>query len=409
MTFTISFVQLTMLTDAFSSEGPMSENHLSTSARAHYSSIRDRYLEFLRDPDVRSYKENLYTVDVNGSYVVHVLARLGHGRAVLCPVTLPGVGTIRPFGRVLSGLFGDENFFVQPHWRGTESRFFTDLDNPVEGQPLFSLSHIVPQAHRLELFAIMLLYATRSDIDFLGKSHPAEIIGHYLAIEPFCKPVGGVEVFNPADAAHSECRSAIEMMIGSKWACVDGRVLRKADEPFYTIIAPDHEDGLVQITTNVEQSFTDTPFGTFAAHKWQEAMEFANLLVNIGCAKGIRQGCHIELYAPEFVSTRNHATEIAYSAWALSDSYEYKSSESIKKLDEATSAAGGFFPYWSDGTLWIDPHKSWENRVDWENRWRVVGEKLGAVTAERIAACESDVERSRLRRKPIIDFLMRDR
>jgi hypothetical protein len=99
-------------------------------------------------------------------------------------------------------------------------------------------------------------------------------------------------------------------------------------------------------------------------------------------------------------------TEIGYSAWALSGNYERTTDSDIKKLNEDTAEAGGFFPYWSDGTLWVDPYKPWRDLEAWEERWRVVRQNVGKVTNDTLNACKSEEARARLRLKPIIDFLM---
>lgn len=340
----------------------------------------------------------------DGTYTVNVVARIGMNRAVLCPVSLLGPKQLRPFANIKSGLYGDERIFVEPSQGGGEKNFFTDLDLAVEGKPIFSLSHLVDEEERLDLFAVMLLYARASDIEFLGKLHPAEIARYAMPHRAQDKPV--VEAYDPDDKDHRECKREMELHISSKWACFAGRVLSNTSEPFYTVIAPENANGLVEITTNTEQSFMGTPFGTFPANKRERLDVFANLMVEIGCASGVHTGCDIELLAPEFVTPRHHGTEIAYSAWAISGNYERTTDPDIKKLNDDTSEAGGFFPHWSNGTLWVDPYRPWKDRECWEERWRAVDQKVGKVTIESLNSCKSEEARARLRLKPIIDFLM---
>jgi hypothetical protein len=379
--------------------------------QSHLNGIRDYYLDAMRILETSGFSgQPSYRIDEQGRYEFRTIVKStdpNDPSPFECPLALPGRADVIPFATVTDGVFGDEKIYVSREGAGHHRRFYSNLDSPAIGKPLFAFSHTVPVEKRVLLFAAMLLCVRDEDVRSLPRVHPASDMTYTFANIGALGGQSDIADFDPGNKAHANHRRTLETALAEKWACVDGMLLSVTKEPFYAVLAPADPKDPVQITSGVERNHANDVFATFAADRRDAALTFTRLLVELGIGSMPRRGCQIDLHAPATATPRNHGTEIAYAAWALATDHTDARDKpaSLTELNTATEKAGGLFPWWSNGVLWIDPYGEWQGRDEWHDRLRQVSEVLGPVTRDRLTGCRTDHERSRLRLKPILDFL----
>jgi hypothetical protein len=347
------------------------------------------------------------SIDHDGNLTVEVLGWVRFEEGVRMRVRLPGATSLFHFADVKNGLFGDESVFVFKGEGRREKSFFSDLDRPDIGAPLFAFSKSVPPEDVVYLFAAMLRYPRREDMELLKELHPAH---RTLLPRTSDGEEGNVASYDPNIHDHVETKRYVELDLAQDWAFRDGVLLGRTQEPYYTVLAPDKTDGNIVVTCCVGDHYLNAPFATFSADRKKDVDRFADMLVELGSGVRAAADCEIVLRAPEYVTPRNHGTEIANMSWAIAEGgYGWEREKGFDDFNEAAEGAGGFFPHWSSGGYWVDPYGTRDERDDWQERWsarwRSVSAKIGPVSIERLQGCSSDKVRARMRMKPILDYL----
>lgn len=387
----------------------MSLNRPDTLERFRLNEIQSYYMDALdKLKRESSFGPEGYGIDPDGNYLFEVLVTDFDTAPFRCVIALPGKTRLVHFADVRGGIFGNEAFFVIPGERGRDASFFANLDAPTLDAPMFAFSQAVTAEDRLSLFAAMLRYPRRKDAEYLKSLHPVSKVAHYLT-----SGAGHPEIFefDERDPHQVSRKNGVESMLGHDWACFEGVLLSRSNEPFFTVLAPENPEDKITVTTCVEKHYAITPFATFSADRHGDAVGFARMLSELGCGQLPSEGADIIIHAPAYVTPRNHGTEIAYASWMISfEGYGEKKSRSDAAFDKAAANAGGAFPHWSNGGYWVDPYDregddfdDWKDR--WSNRWKKVSDDIGAITVKRLNDCGSDSVRARMRFKPVLDYL----
>lgn len=248
--------------------------------------------------------------------------------------------------------------------------YFFDHEYADNASSVMGLLRTVDKEKCLSVFAAMLHSARDQDIAALLTHHPAYDTEHYR-LRP------RAEIDDTVTFDETERNS----LICPGWRYHDGRLLSRGNYPFLSVLAHGGPDAPVEITANVwPNPDYGIVQGAFRLDQYDEAVQYAHQLVELGFGNEVKSQCSIEIVAaapPMFI---NHyyafasvSKILARNIWGVfGDAHKLKSHfdnsehafrEGIgsylfeDELDLVSIATAGPFSTWADGSKEIEAYE----------------------------------------------------
>jgi hypothetical protein len=235
----------------------------------------------------------LYEITEDGSISVNVIQRATEDRYNINAMALKA-GDLKfvakiEFDKQVTEIYSDGD------------HYYTDGLFPFEEPTVASMLRDVDADARLGVFAAMLHSVRSHDVFVLSDSHPAHATGCHSTDKE-------ATVDETAEFEPWHCHDV------SGWRFLNGRLLRRCDTPYFSVLSNDNPNAPIEIIANIAPKRDyDATMGLFRIDQWAEARGFASQLVENGFGNCVREHCVVTTdFIPPTMINHSYAFDWAY-------------------------------------------------------------------------------------------------